>query len=176
MSKAGEQFICELKSQMRYCNVRWTHVASDVANTSSTRLDFTGLSGQPDYCGPVRGRKGRFQAQAHRGRRIHPPQAESKPSRSISLSATSLSIHYSFPAAKSDNALHLCTNLRTACRRRRVRTAGCSGPPAPGTCTAPSSCSSRNAVRAVRVSQSVCTCSFSFMPQSSVRISCRPHA
>ena len=57
-------------------------------------------------------------------------RTESKPSRGISLSATSLSAPYSPPKAKSDNALQLCTNLRTACRRRRVLAAGCSGPPA----------------------------------------------
>ena len=58
-------------------------------------------------------------------------RTESKPSRGISLSATSLSIPYSFPAVKSDNALQLRSHLRTACRRRRVLAAGRSGPPAP---------------------------------------------
>ncbi len=71
-----------------------------------------------------------FQAQAHRGRRIHPPQAESKPSRGISLSATSLYTSYSPPKAKSDN--FATSHLRTACRRRRVLAAGRSGPPALG--------------------------------------------
>ena len=51
---------CELKSQMRYCNARWTHVASGVANTSFARLDFTGFSGEPGFRETVPGRKAVF--------------------------------------------------------------------------------------------------------------------
>ena len=35
--------VCELKSQMRYCNVRWTCVASGVANRNSKHPVFIGV-------------------------------------------------------------------------------------------------------------------------------------
>ena len=53
---------CELKSQMRYCNVRWTCVASGVANRDSKRLDFIGFLAQSAVRRPNTSRKGRFRA------------------------------------------------------------------------------------------------------------------
>ena len=53
---------CELKSQMRHCNVRWTCVASGVANRNSKHRDFIGVLAKSAFRALVPPRRSRFRA------------------------------------------------------------------------------------------------------------------